>query len=195
MMGSAFLSPDSYEKMWTPVAKRGSPPLYEDHGLGWILGHFEGVKTVSHGGGALVGRIFSSCCRRKSPPPLSCAMRSPSARSRTIRAVIHAMLDHEPQAGTVSWMVPINQALQAGGIQAAYARYEELKGRQTQEYFFQEDELVTLMYQLRSVKKIELAIDVLGLNLSAFPEHMDSYIYLAQLYLQQGGKMQAEKPS
>ena len=191
--GQRILSPDSYEKMWTPVAKRGSPPLYEDHGLGWILGHFDGVKTVSHGGGGFGWTDFLILLPEKKSAAIILCNEESSARSRNIQAVIHAMLDYEPQVGTVSWMVPINQALQAGGIQAAYARYEELKGSQTQEYFFHEDELVTLMYQLRSVKKIELAIDVLGLNLHAFPEHMDSYIYLAQLYLQQGVKMQAEE--
>jgi tetratricopeptide (TPR) repeat protein len=191
--GQRILSPDSYEKMWTPVAKRDFPPLYEDHGLGWILGHFDGVKTVSHGGGGFGWTDFLILLPEKKSAAIIMCNEESSARSRTILAVIHAMLDYEPQAGTVSWMVPINQALQAGGIQAAYARYEELKGSQTQEYFIQEDELVTLMYQLRAVKKIDLAIDVLGLNLHVFPEHMDSYIYLAQLYLQQGGKMQAEE--
>ena len=49
--GQRILIPASYDLMWTPVAKRGYPPFYEDHGLGWTLGHFDGVKTVSHGGG------------------------------------------------------------------------------------------------------------------------------------------------
>lgn len=48
--GRRILTPASYDAMWTPVAKWGFPPLYEDMGLGWTLGHFDGVKTVSHGG-------------------------------------------------------------------------------------------------------------------------------------------------
>ena len=88
--------------------------------------------------------------------------------------------------------MPISQALKEGGIRAAYARYVELKSSPTQEYFIDEDELVNLMYQLRSVKKIGLAIKVLELNVHVFPGHMDSYIYLAKLYLQQGKHAQAE---
>jgi len=90
-------------------------------------------------------------------------------------------------------MVPISQALKEGGIHAAYARYTELKDNPAHEYFFDEDELVNLMYQLRSVKKITLATEVLGLNIHAFPGHMDSYLYLAKLYLQQGRSAQAEE--
>jgi len=71
-----ILTPASYEMMWIPVARRGYPPFYEDTGLGWTLGHYDGVKTVSHGGWASAGRTFSSSYRRKSAALLSCAMRS-----------------------------------------------------------------------------------------------------------------------
>ena len=43
-----------------------------------------------------------------------------------------------------------------------------------------------------AVKKIDLAIDVLKLNIHAFPEHMGSYTFLANLYLQKGEHAQAE---
>jgi len=191
--GQRMLTPASYDLMWTPVAKRGYPPLYEDTGLGWTLGHFDGVKTVSHGGMGFGWTDFLILLpERKRGAILLCNEES-SARSRTIRALIHAMLDQEPLVDTVSWMVPISQALQEGGIRAAYARYAELKDSQPQLYFFEEDELVNLMYQLRSVKKIDLAIQVLELNIHAFPEHMDSYLYLAKLYLQQGKRAQVEE--
>ena len=103
------------------------------------------------------------------------------------------MLGREPWANTVSWMLPISQALQEGGIQAAYARYAELKNSNQDEYFFDEDELVTLVYQLVGAKKIDLAIDVLKLNIHAFPGYVGSYTFLARLYLQKGERAQAEE--
>ncbi len=52
-----------------------------------------------------------------------------SARSRTIQAAAAtSSWERSLQAGTVSWMVPICQALQEGGIWAAYERYAEIKG-------------------------------------------------------------------
>jgi tetratricopeptide (TPR) repeat protein len=101
------------------------------------------------------------------------------------------MLGKQPEAGTVSWMIPIGQALQEGGIQAAYARYAEIKDDPG--YFFDEYELLSLVYQLMSVKKFDLAIEVLKLNLQAFPQDPESYHLLGKLYLQKGETGQAEE--
>ena len=43
-----------------------------------------------------------------------------------------------------------------------------------------------------SVKKYDLAMDVLGLNLHVFPEDQESYLMLAKLYLHKGQRAQAE---
>jgi CubicO group peptidase (beta-lactamase class C family) len=190
--GQRILAPASYAMMWTPAAKRGVPPLREEMGLGWSLGHFDGVRTVGHGGGGFGWTCFLVLLPEKNRAAIILCNEESSAYDRAVRAVIRTMLEQEPQAGSVSWMVPISQALKDGGVRAAYARYVELKSSPTQEYFFDEDELVNLMYQLRSAKKIDLAIKVLELNVHAFPGYMDSYIYLAKLYLQQGKHAQTE---
>jgi CubicO group peptidase (beta-lactamase class C family) len=191
--GQRILTPGSYNMMWTPAAKRGFPPLREEMGFGWNLGHFDGVRTVGHGGGGFGWTCFLVLLPEKNRAAIILCNEESSAHNRAVRAVIRTILEQEPQAGSVSWMVPISQALKEGGIHAAYARYTELKDNPAHEYFFDEDELVNLMYQLRSVKKITLATEVLGLNIHAFPEHMDSYLYLAKLYLQQGRSAQAEE--
>jgi tetratricopeptide (TPR) repeat protein len=113
-----------------------------------------------------------------------------SARSRTIRAVLHSMLGMEPIVNTISWMVPISRAFAEGGLPAAFARYEEIKDRA--EYFFDDDELIGLAFQLCSVKKHDMAIDVLDFNTHVFPEHLDSFIFLAKLLLQKGDRARAE---
>jgi CubicO group peptidase (beta-lactamase class C family) len=177
-----ILNPATCELMWTPVVERGYPPFYEAHGLGWVLGHYDGVKTVSHGGGGFGWTDFFFFLPEVNQAAVILCNEESSARSRTIRAVTHAMLGREPEAGTVSWMLPISQALQTGGVKTAYARYAEIKD--SQEYFFDEYELVGLVYQLMSVKKFDLAIDVLKLNLQAFPESAESYHLLGKLYCQ-----------
>lgn len=191
--GRHLLSPASYEIMWTPVAEWGHSPLYEHTGLGWTLGHFEGVRTASHGGMGFGWTDFFTILPEKNRAAIILCNEESWARSRTIRAALHSMLELPPQVGAVSWMIPINQALIEGGIQAAYACYERLKDSRSEDYYYDADDLVTLMYQLVSVGQIELAMDVLRLNLHVFPEHVDSYLYLAKLCLTNGNVGQAEE--
>lgn len=188
--GRALLTPESYRLMWTPVASRGYPPLYETAGLGWTLGHFDGVQTVSHGGGGFGWTSFLILLPEKERAAIILCNEESSAHSRATDAVIHTMLDREPVVGAVSWMIPVCRALRSGGIQAAYTCYSEIQD--SQEYFFDGDELVTLVYQLIGAGKTDLAIDVLRLNLFAAPNHVGSYWLLAKLYVRNDDYAQAE---
>ncbi len=186
VLGGRILTPASYEMMWTPAAKRGYPPLREDMGLGWNLGHFEGVSTVSHGGGGFGWTCLLALLPEKDRAAIILCNEESTAIGRLTQAVIRTMLELEPQAGRLSWMVPVCQALQTGGIQAAYACFVELKSRGSDEFSFDDYDLICLTYQLFGVGKIDLAIEVLNLNIHVFPESLDSYIYLANLYLRKG---------
>lgn len=94
------------------------------------------------------------------------------------------------QPGRVSWMIPIAQALETGGARAAYARYKEIKDDPI--YLIDVGELIPLYYQLMSVKKFDLAIELLELDLQVFPERPGLYIYLARVHLKKGDRVQAE---
>lgn len=185
-----ILTPASYDLMWTPVAKRGIPPLREEMGLGWSLGHFNGASTVGHGGGGFGWTCFLVLLPEKNSGAIVLCNEESSAHDRAVEAVIHTLLEQEPQPGTVSWMIPITQALQTGGIRAAYACYNEIKG--SPDYFFEENELISLFYQLMSVKKFDLAIEVLELNLHTFPEHLFLYLFLAKNLLRRNDRARAE---
>lgn len=188
--GQHILSRVSYDQMWSPIAERGNPPLYEHHGLGWVLGHFDGIRTVSHGGGGFGWTGFLVMLPEKKCGAIILCNEESSARSHTIWAVLHCMLGKEIIVNTVSWMVPISRAFAEGGLQAAYTRYDEIKDRA--EYFFEENELINLAVQLCSVKKLDMAIDVLEFNIHVFPENLDSCIFLAKLYVQKGDRTRAE---
>lgn len=187
--GHHILSPVGYELMWTPVAEWGFPPLYEHTGLGWTLGHFDGVKTVSHGGGGFGWTDFFIILPERNCGVIILCNEQSSARARTIRAVLHYMLDKEPFINSVSWMVPIGQALEEGGRLAAFARYNEIKN--STEFVLDENDLVSLARQLCNVKKYAMAMHVLELNLHVFPEHIDSLIILAKLCIQNGDEARA----
>jgi CubicO group peptidase (beta-lactamase class C family) len=185
-----ILSPTSYDLMWTSVAQRGDPPFREEMGLGWTFGHFEGARTVGHGGGGFGWTCLLLLLPEKNSGMIILCNEESSAHERAVEAVLRTMLNLEPQTGTISWMIPIAQALQTGGIRAAYARYEEIKD--DPDYFIDVGELIPLYYQLMSLKKFDLAIDLLELDLHAFPERLGLYIYLARIHLQKGDRSQAE---
>jgi CubicO group peptidase (beta-lactamase class C family) len=180
--GQRLLSSASYDLMWRPVAQRGYPPFREEMGLGWALGHFEGVRTVAHGGGGFGWTCHLILLQDKNRGAIILCNEESSAIECIERAVIRSLLDFEPELGPVSWMVPLARALTAGGIQAAYASLEEIK--QGPDYFSDPYDLITLVHQLLSVKKHDLAIDVLKLNLHAFPDHQETSTLLERVAAQ-----------
>jgi CubicO group peptidase (beta-lactamase class C family) len=191
--GQRILTPASYEMMWTSAAKRGFPPLKEDYGLGWNLGHFEDLRTISHGGGGFGWTCSLVLLPEKRRAAIVLLNEESSAIYRVEGAVLRTILEQEPQVRSVSMMIPIGQAYHEGGIQTAYARYAELKGGGGDEYFFNDYELIGLLDQLLAVGKIDMAIEMLNLNIQAFPESVDTYTYLADLYFRKGQRSQAEE--
>ncbi|MBN1666816.1 MAG: beta-lactamase family protein [Anaerolineales bacterium] len=177
--GNRLLIPASYDLMWTPVARRNYPPFREEMGLGWALGHFEGVRTVAHGGGG-----FGWTCHLILLPEKNCATiilcnEESSAIERLEQAVVRTLLGLKPLTGPVSWMIPVSRALHTGGIGAAHACYEEILNHR--DYFFDAYDLITLGFQLMSVKKFKMARQVLELNLHAFPDDQGTMSMLAKL--------------
>jgi CubicO group peptidase (beta-lactamase class C family) len=185
-----ILTSASYDQMWATVTRRDDPPFREEMGLGWTLGHFEGVRTVGHGGGGFGWTCFLALLPEYNCAAIVLSNEESAAHDLALQAVLGALLGKEPQPGRVSWMIPIAQALQTGGVRAAYARYEAIKD--SPDYFIEVGELIPLYYQLMNRKKIDLAIGLLELDLHVFPERLGLYIYLARTHLQNGDRAQAE---
>jgi hypothetical protein len=177
--GQRILSPGSYDVMWKSIAQRGYPPFREAMGLGWALGHFDGIRTIAHGGGGFGWTCHLILLPEKNSAAVILCNEESSAITRFEDAVISSILGMEPQPGTVSWMIPIVQALQTGGMPAAYTCYADILNQP--DFFFDPYELFTLVYQLQSVKKHELALDVLKLNLHAFPGHQETMAQIERL--------------
>jgi CubicO group peptidase (beta-lactamase class C family) len=191
--GEQILSSAGYESMWTPVTSRGFPPFYEDMCLGWNQGHLEGIRTISHGGGGFGWTAFLLLLPERQQAAVILSNQESSAWSQVRRALVSVILDQEPLPGRVSWMIPINRALQAGGIQAAYQCYDQLKKSSSEEICIDDYGLISLVYQLVSAKKLDLSIEVLKLNLQAFPNDVDTYTFLARLHIRKGETAQAEE--
>jgi hypothetical protein len=112
--GNRIFAAEQYPLMWTPVAPRNYPPFYEHAGLGWTLGHYEGEKTVCHGGAGFGLTAFLILLPEKKRGAVILCNEESSAREQLDYSVVTAMLDREPQTGPVSWQISISRALQAG---------------------------------------------------------------------------------
>jgi CubicO group peptidase (beta-lactamase class C family) len=94
--GKTILSPASYDRMWTPVAEWGNQPpnIYEDYGLGWTLGHFQAVKTVSHGGGGCGWAAFLIIIPEKNRAAAFCCNEfSMDARRQILDVIAKVLVD------------------------------------------------------------------------------------------------------
>lgn len=193
-LGQSILSAAGYDLMWTPVAKRGNPPnLFEEMGLGWTLGHFKGVKTICHGGAGFGATSFLLILPENNSAAVLMCNEESDAHYLGIQAVADALIGQQPQANKVSGMVPVSRVLAEGGLDAAYACCSELKAGGVQDYYFDEYTLDSLALQLQMAKKLELAIEVLGLNIHFHPDHIESYLEQAKLYLQKDAMAQAKE--
>jgi tetratricopeptide (TPR) repeat protein len=83
------------------------------------------------------------------------------------------------------------KTIQQKGVDAAVHQYHELKSRAAAEYDFSEEELNTLGYQLLGMKQVKEAIEILRLNVQAFPKSANVYDSLGEAYLNTGDKPQA----
>ncbi len=179
--GQHILSEDQYRVMWTPVAPRNYPPFYEHTGLGWTLGHYGGLQTVSHGGRGFGWTDFLILLPEIRRGAVILSNEESSARESIVTAVVDIMLERIPEAGPVSWMIPISRALHTGGLRAAHDLCGEIIRIGGEGFLYKPGELISLAYQLVSAQKILLAIEVLRLNLEAFPDHQGTRQLLDRL--------------
>ncbi|MBN1550902.1 serine hydrolase [bacterium] len=189
-----ILNPDHFETMWTPAIKRGGLSINEFTGLGWNLGTYKGEKTISHMGGAAGFNSFLVILPVKSRAAVAMFNTESQAIYRILWAVLDALVDEEPLAKSVSWMLPVSRALELGGIDKAHSLYKELKeNHQQEEYFIDKFSLIMLAQHLMMADKAALAIEVLRFNIEVFPGDSCSYVCLARAYLTQKKIAQAEE--
>ncbi len=81
---------------------------------------------------------------------------------------------------------PMTETLLAKGVEAAAARYRQLKEEEPDDWSFAENELNMLGYQLVARDKLDDAVAVFELNVEAFPEGFNAYDSLGEAYMLAG---------
>jgi len=77
------------------------------------------------------------------------------------------------------------------GVQAAIARYRELKATEKDAYDFSEPQLNGLGYQLLQLKRVKDAIEIFKLNVEMYPQGFNTYDSLGEAYMENGDKQLA----
>ena len=89
-------------------------------------------------------------------------------------------------AGPQSICAPMTEVLMQDGVEAAVARYRQLKKEEPEGWSFSENELNLFGYQLLARDRTDDAIVILELNVEAFPEAFNTYDSLAEAYMLSG---------
>ena len=187
------LKPDSFEAMWTPTVGRGNLPVFRSMGLGWIVGTYQGVKTVSHMGGSTGLNSFLLIMPERDIALTLMFNTESQAIYRLLWASLNVLVDEIPHAKTVSWMLPISQALAEGGIKRAKECATKLReDKHNKEYFIEDSGLVILAHQLIVGEEADMAIAVLEINIDTFPKSVDSRVLLARALLSKGNMERAK---
>lgn len=97
----------------------------------------------------------------------------------------------EKTANLLSISSALMPAIQKDGVDAAIVRYRDLKAHHVSEYDFGEDELNGLGYALLQMKKIDEAVEILELNVEAYPRSANAYDSLGEACAAQGSREKA----
>ena len=82
----------------------------------------------------------------------------------------------------------LKQTIAEKDVAAAIQQYHQLKTSKSKEYYFSDGELNTLGYQLLQERKIREAIEILKLNVEAYPNAFNTYDSLGEAYMQNRDK-------
>jgi tetratricopeptide (TPR) repeat protein len=80
----------------------------------------------------------------------------------------------------------VEKTLAESGIEAAIQKYYELKSSSDNQIFFDENSFNALGYTLLGEGKVKDAIEILKLNVEAYPDSWNVYDSLGEAYLNNG---------
>ena len=171
--GRNVLRMETLHAMWQPVVYRGHG-LYQHMATGWNTGVYRGQPVICHGGqGAGLSAFLALLPERKQAAICLINEESP-VRQRVVEALLDVLLGREPQLGSLSWLVPVSRALAAGGINAARQAAQTLLVHRPAGIEIDEGGLLRLGQQLLLAGRVQSGIEILRLNLKAFPASDDT---------------------
>ena len=170
-------------------------PFLNDYAYGWTVRDItvgdDTTRLISHGGG--INGFITAFWRLVDDQHTIIVMdNSEGAQVGAISlGIAHILYGEEPAWPTQSIAQVMHDAITADGVDAALARYWELKQAGPDAYDFAERELNRLGYYYLGEGSVQTAIEVFKLNVEAYPEGFNTYDSLGEAYMVAGQTDQA----
>jgi CubicO group peptidase (beta-lactamase class C family) len=177
----------AHELLWRPHARVGDRDPYRDHGLGWFIGAHRGRRIVHHPGSD-VG--FGARLVLVPDQALGVAVLHnsyPAPVDPIADAVLDALLGHEPRLPRPPVILALADTLAAHGLDAAVARYHELKAADPETYDFEPMQYYHIANTWMGVfGQPGRAVEVYRLAVALHPEADAYWHVLAEAHLANG---------
>jgi tetratricopeptide (TPR) repeat protein len=174
--GRRILKASTYDEMW-----KAAGPAFAHIGLGWFLWHRAADAVVGHNGSD-TGFVadFELIPARGIAVIVMCNL-----DHGPYRAIVSAALDAALGKASTAVIKPslakvIYETVAAQGVDAAVARYRQIRKEQQDTYQFSEWVLNDLGYKLALSGELDAAIRLLRLNVEEYPASANVYDSLGQ---------------
>ncbi len=167
--GKKIISAASLDLLWTGVAPRRPPPFYEKMGLGWMLGHFNGQRVVSHGGMGFGWTDFFMFFPELNKAAVMMSNDESYSRKHINNALASEITGHSYLTGDVSWTILLCDAYLQGGYEAVTQTAEMLFIERPIGISVDQDELINLVYNMVCARSHKEAVFFLELYLRFYP--------------------------
>lgn len=167
-------------------------PNLENYAYGWTIrktSFDEKIPVITHGGG--INGFTTTIVRFPGQRHLIVMLDNTAGGSNIdrIAAELAKILYNQPHVlPKMSIAEAMFKTVGEKGLVAAIAQYRDLKAKQSDVYDFSEEELNRLGYQLLGARKVDEGIEVLKLNVDAYPAAFNTYDSLGEAYMTSGNK-------
>jgi CubicO group peptidase (beta-lactamase class C family) len=190
--GRCFVSETGHAALWHPEVVTGEQGWDEVRCLGWGRGTYRGHPVVHHSGsdpGYFADLVLL-------PELQAGVVVMANAYCATAWGITDAALDLllglAPALPRKPITVPLGQALQAGGVEAAVAEYRGLQEAAVGEYDFGEKCLLAAVWGAIELHRPEAVMPLLNVWAALFPASAEAQEWLGRAYWASGERVRAE---
>ena len=174
-------------------------PFLSNYAYGWgvrkidIGGLSEQVKVISHTGGI---NGFNTIIFRLVKDKHLIVLFNNTGRTNLngiSQSIAHILYGQPVKMPKKSIVDELGKTILTTDVKNAIKQYHELKAHQHDHYYFEENDLNVLGYQLLGIKKYKEAIEIFKLNIHEYPNAYNPYDSLGEAYMLSGEKELAIK--
>ena len=163
-------------------------PFLDDYAYGWVVKNAsfkqndQPVPVITHGGG--INGFTTTIVRYPKEKNLIVILDNTGTGylDRLSESIAKILYNQPYEPPKISIVEILDKTIAEKGIEAGIAQYREMKAKQAATYDFSEPELNQLGYRLLRSGKPKEAIEILKLNVEAYPQAFNTYDSLAEAY-------------